>query len=117
MTHALDVAGQLAILADGHPLQVDFRGDVIAVVLPDRGAALALGRMLPRSGREAQIVVLQQGLARAGLVLEIWIGSRRVARLSDASRAGRLTSWLGLGPMEISLRPLLASLVRRASRS
>jgi len=113
MLQALDVAGLLSILANGRPLHVEFRGDVVAVVLPDASAALALRRMIPRSGGDAGVRAIQEALARSGLTLEVWIGSSRVARLSGDSRPGRIGSWLGLGPVEIALRPLIASLARR----
>src|ERR671912_572010 len=113
MTAALDVLGHLTILADGgRPLRVEFRGDVVALELPDLRAALALGGRMRRPERRAWLRRVQAALGRAGLELHIRVGRRQVGRLAADTRPGRLAAWLGLDPVELKVRPVLALLGR-----
>jgi hypothetical protein len=107
----LEVVGQLSILADEVPFQVDFRGRVIEVALPDLRTALRLARGLPRGDRRSWLLSSQASLARAGLELLVLVGRRPVARLAATSRPGRLARWLGLDPMEVESGTILASLL------
>ena len=53
----------------------------------------------------------------AGLELHIRVGRRPVGRLAAGTRPGRLAAWLGLDPIELKVRPVLALLARlRAGR-
>jgi len=117
MTAGLDVLGQLTILADGGtPFRVDFRGDVVALELPDLRTAFGLGGRMRRSERRAWLRRVQSALATAGLELHVRVGRRLVGRLAAGTRPGRLAAWLGLDPMELKVRPVLALLARRRPR-
>ncbi len=118
MAAALDLLGHLTILADGgRPLRVKFLGDVVALEIPDLRAALALRRRMRRPERRAWLRRVQAALGRAGLELHIRVGQRQVGRLAAGTRPGRLAAWLGLDPVELKVRPVLAMLVRlRAGR-
>lgn len=109
---ALDLAGHLSILADGQPLDVEFRGDVVAILLPDLRSARSLWRKLPRTDRRAGMGRLREGLTRSGLGLEVWVGRHRVVRLAAGSRPGRIASWVGLDPAEVGLGALAALFAR-----
>jgi hypothetical protein len=113
MAAALDVLGHLTILADGgRPLRVEFRGDVVALEIPDLRAALALRGRMRRSERRAWLRRVQAALGLAGLELHIRVGRRQVGRLAAGTRPGRLAAWLGLDPVELKVRPVLAVLAR-----
>ncbi len=113
MTAALDVLGHLTILADGgRPLRVEFLGDVVALEIHDLRAALALRGRMRRPERRAWLLRAQSALGRAGLELHIRVGRRQVGRLAADTRPGRLAAWLGLDPMELKVRPVLAMLAR-----
>jgi hypothetical protein len=113
MLPGLELAGHLTILADERDrIDVQFRGDVVAVVLPDLRGLRALRRKLPRPGRVWR-ERLRSDLSRAGLELQVWIGSRQVGRLAADTRAGRLARWLGLDPIELRIRSILAVLAGR----
>src|SRR3954447_21560048 len=113
MAAGLDVLGHLTILAEGRlSLDVEFRGDVVALEIPDLRAALALRGRMRRPERRAWLRRVQAALGRAGLELHIRVGRRRVGRLAAGSRPGRLAAWLGLDPVELKVRPVLALLAR-----
>ena len=113
MAAALDVLGHLTILADGgRPLRVEFRGDVVSLEIPDLRAALALRGRMRRPERRAWLRRVQAALGRAGLELHIGVGRRPVGRLAAGTRPGRLATWLGLDPIELRARPVLALLAR-----
>jgi hypothetical protein len=113
MAAALDVLGHLTILADGgRPLRVEFRGDVVSLEIPDLRAALALRGRMRRPERRAWLRRVQAALGRAGLELHICVGRRPVGRLAADTRPGRLAAWLGLDPVELKVRPVLAMLGR-----
>jgi hypothetical protein len=118
LADGLDVVGQLSVLADDDtPFSVEFRGGVIAVLLPDFGTARRL-RARPASGkgeRRAMIRRIQSILARSGLELQVWVRGRRLGRLTGSSRSTRLASLLGVDPMEIRIRDILAALAGRPS--
>lgn len=109
----VEVVGQLSILADGTPLQVEFRGGVIEVALPDFRTALRLSKKLSRGDRRSWMRSIQASLARAGLQLQILVGHRLIGRLAVNSQPGWLSRWLGVDPMELRAATILASLVRR----
>ena len=114
MLAGLEILGHLTILGeDASRLSVEFRGDVVVLTLPDLRAALNLRRTMPRPRRRAWLIGAQAVLARAGLELQVWIGHRQVARLNAGSRPGRVATWLGLDPLELSLRPVFDLLTRR----
>src|SRR5918998_6484035 len=113
MAAALDVLGHLTIVADGgRPLRVEFRGDVVALEIPDLRAALALRGRMRRSERRAWLRRVQAALGRAGLELQVRVGRRLVGRLAADTRPGRLAAWLGLDPVELKVRPVLAMLAQ-----
>ena len=113
MATALDVLGHLTIVADGgKPLRVEFRGDVVALEIPDLRAALALRGRMRRPERRAWLHRAQGALGRAGLELHIRVGRLQVGRLAAGTRPGRLAAWLGLDPVELKVRPVLALLAR-----
>ena len=112
----LAVLGHLTILGDdagAGRLSIEFRGGVVALELPDLRTALALRRKIPRAGRRAWLDRLRAALGHAGLEFLVEVGGLRVARLAADTRPGRLAAWLGLDPMEVELRPVLAILARR----
>ena len=113
LTNALEVVGQLSILADEAPFQVDFRGGVIEVALPDFRTALCLVKRFSRGDRRSRMRSIQACLARAGLELRVLVRRRQVARLAAMSRPGWLARWLGVDPMELGAGTILASLVGR----
>jgi len=114
MAAGLEVFGHLTILADDESrLRVEFRDDVVALKLPDLRTALALRRRLPRPRRRAWLQRLVAESARAGLELQIWIGGRQVGRLAADARPCWIAARLGLDPMELRVRPILAMLVRQ----
>ena len=113
MALTLDVDGRLTITAGDAPFQVEFRGDVVALVLPDLRAARTLGRTFTRLERRAWLRSFQALLGRTGLELQVWVGTRQVARLAGVTRTGRLAVWLGLDPLELQVRAVLATLARR----
>ena len=105
--------GHLTILADGvRPLRVEFRGDVVALEVPDLRAALALRSRMRRPERRAWLRRVRAALGLAGLELHIRVGRRQIGRLAADTRPGRLAAWLGLDPMELKVRPVLAPLAR-----
>jgi hypothetical protein len=107
------VLGHLTIVADGgRPLRVEFRGDVVSLEIPDLRAALALRGRMRRRERRAWLRRVQAALGRAGLELHIRVGRRPVGRLAADTRPGRLAAWLGLDPVELEVRPVLALLGR-----
>ena len=113
MAAALDVLGHLTIVADGgRPLRVEFRGDVVSLEIPDLRAALALRGRMRRPERRAWLRRVQAALGRAGLELHIRVGRRQVGRLAAGTRPGRFATWLGLDPVELKARPVLAMLAR-----
>ena len=118
MAAPLDVLGHLTILADGgRPLRVEFRGEVVALEIPDLRAALALRGRMRRPERRAWLRRVQAALGRAGLELHIRVGRRPVGRLAAGTRPGRFAAWLGLDPIDLKVRPVLALLARlRAGR-
>ena len=109
-TPDLEVVGQLSILADEVLFQVDFRGRVIEVALPDLRATLRLARGIPRGARRSWLRFSQASLAREGLELLVLVGRRPVGRLAATSRPGWLARWLGVDPMEVETGSILASL-------
>ena len=116
MAAALDVLGHLTIVADGgRPLRVEFRGDVVSLEIPDLRAALALRGRMRRGERRAWLRRVQAALGRAGLELHIRVGRLQVGRLAAGTRPGRLAAWLGLDPVELKVRPVLALLARLRS--
>src|SRR3954468_7694713 len=113
MAAGLDVLGHLTILADGgRPLPVEGRGDVVALEVPDLRAALALRGRMRRPERRAWLRRVQAALGTAGLELHIRVGRRQIGRLAAGTRPGRLAVWLGLDPVELTARPVLAMLAR-----
>ena len=113
MAAALDVLGHLTIVADGgRPLRVELRGDVVSLEIPDLRAALALRGRMRRPERRAWLRRVQAALGRAGLEMHIRVGRRPVGRLAAGSRPGRIAAWLGLDPVELKARPVLAMLGR-----
>src|SRR4051812_5755751 len=111
MAAALDVLGHLTILADGgRPLRVEFLGDVVALEIPALPAALALRGRMRRPERRAWLRRVQTALVLAGLELHIRVGRRQVGRLAAGTRPGRLATWLGLDPIGLKVRPVLAML-------
>ena len=113
LTADVEVVGQLSILADESPLQVDFRGGVIEVALPDFRTALRLVKRFSRGDRRSWMLSIQASLARAGLELQVLVRRRQVGRLAATSRPGWLARWLGVDPMELGTGTILASLVGR----
>jgi hypothetical protein len=109
----LEVVGQLAILADDAPLQVEFRGGAIEVVLPDLRTALDLRKRLSRGERRAWARSVQSILARTGLELQVWVRRHQVGRLAATSRRGWLAVWLGVDPLELRTGAILATLLSR----
>src|ERR687889_1323506 len=96
---ALDVLGHLTILADGgRPLRVEFRGDVVALEIPDLRAALALRGRMRRLERRAWIRRVQAALGLAGLGLHIRVGRRPVGRLAADTPPGSTRRLAGPGP-------------------
>ncbi len=113
MLRGLEVAGQLTVLADdGERIDVAFRGDVVTVSVADFRGLRGLRRRMPRPGR-GWLEQLRRELARAGLELQVWVGSRQIGRLAADSRAGRLARWLGIDPIELRIRSILAVLAGR----
>ena len=113
MAAALDVLGHLTIVADGgRPLRVEFCGDVVSLEIPDLRTALALRDRTRRPERRAWLRRVQAALGLAGLELHIRVGGRPVGRLAADSRPRRLAAWLGLDPVELKARPVLAMLAR-----
>ena len=84
----------------------------MALEIPDLRAALALRGRMRRLERRAWIRRVQAALGRAGLELHIRVGRRQVGRLAADTRPGRLAAWLGLDPIELEVRPVLALLAR-----
>ena len=113
LTADIEVVGQLSILADEFPLQVDFRGGVIEVALPDFRTAFRLVKRFSRRDRRLWMRSIQASLARAGLELQVLVKRRRVGRLAASSRPGWLARSLGVDPMELGNGTILASLVGR----
>ncbi len=109
----LEIVGQLSILADESPLQVDFRGSVIEVALPDLQTALRLAKGVSRGDRRSWMRSIQASLARAGLELQVSVGHRQVGRLAAKSRSSWLARLLGVAPMELKTGTILASLFGR----
>lgn len=109
----IEVAGQLAILADDHPLHVEFAGDAVVVVFPDLRSALRLRRSFARGQRRALWESLRSTLARTGLELRVQVRDHEVGRLASTSRRNWLASWLGVDPLELKSRAILAALVGR----
>lgn len=107
-TDGLDIAGHLSILADGDPIDVAFRGSVVILTLPSLRTGLGLRKRLGLAGRREWIDRVQATLASAGLELEIRVRSRQVARLAAGSRRGWLATRLGLAPLELKVRAILA---------
>jgi len=115
MAAGLEVLGHLTILGDDESrLQVEFRGDVVAIELSNLRAALVLRRTLPRVRRRAWLQRVREELVRAGLELQIWVARRQVARLAEDTRSGWVATWLGLDPLELRVRSVLAVLARRS---
>ncbi len=113
MAAGLDVLGNLTIHADGgRPIRVEFRGGVAALEIPDLRSALALRGRMRRPERRAWLRRVQVALGLAGLELQVRVGRRLVGRLAADTRPGRLATWLGLDPMELKVRPVLAALAR-----
>ena len=105
MTERLEILGRLTILGEkADRFAVEFRGDVVALTIPNVRAALALRRKMSRPRRRAWLLRSQELLTRAGLELQVWIGGRQVARLGAVTRSGRLAAWLGLDPLEFTFR-------------
>jgi hypothetical protein len=111
LTADIEVVGQLSILADDTPIQVEFRGRVVAVVLPDIRTAIRLVMRFSRADRRAWMRSIQASLARAGLELQVWVRRRQVGRLTATSRPGWIALRLGVDPMELRTSTILASLV------
>lgn len=114
MPRGIELVGRLTILVDNdHLIQVDFRGDVVAVVLADLRAVLALRRNLPRPRRRIWLSRAHAELTRARLELQLWIGARQIGRLASDTRSGWIAASLGLGHMELRVLPILAVLAGR----
>ncbi len=109
----LEVVGQLSILADNLPLQVEFKGSVVQIVLADLRTAFELRKSLGRGERRARFLGLQSLLARSGLELQVWVRSRQVGRLSGKCRPGFAAFLLGMDPFELRLRSILETLLDR----
>ena len=104
MDPRLELAGGLDIESDAGLLHVAFRGDVVALELPDLKSARRLGRLMRRGPRRAWLRRTDHMLAQAGIVLQVWVASRQVGRLGAGTRPSRLARWLGLDPLELIWR-------------
>lgn len=109
----LEVVGHLSILVDNAPLQVEFRGAVIEVVLPDLRTVFDLRKRLLRSERRAWARSVQSILARTAQELQIRVRHHQIGRLAATSRRGWLAIFLGLDPLELKMGAILATLRRR----
>ena len=109
----LDVAGQLSVLAGDVPIDVEFRGDVIVVTLPDLRAATRVLQQIPTRDRRAWGRRMVEVLARSGLEVQIWTQGRQIAELKPGQTPGLLARWLGVGPLGLRFRAILASMFGR----
>ncbi len=107
----LDVVGQLSILADDAPFQVDFRGATIEVVFPELRAVFLLRKRFSRGERRAWANSVRSMMAVSGLELRVWVRSRQVARIAATSKRARLASLLGMDPLELRIGAILATIL------
>ncbi len=115
MTRPVDVLGELSLTGGGgEQLQVEGRGDAIAVTLPSVWAGRSLARQAAgRAKRQGVINILQAGLRRADLTIHVHIAGRPIARLAPYSKATWLSRLLGLGAVELKPTGLLLAVFRR----
>ena len=113
MAAGLEVIGNLTIVADDESrLNVEFHGNLVVFELPDVRTALALRRRFPRLERLAWLERLRAEATRAGLELQVWVGGRQIGRFAAETRTGWVANRLGLGPIELRVRSVLAALAR-----
>lgn len=109
----LEVVGHLSILADDAPLQVEFRGEAIEVVLPDFRTALDLRKKFSRGERRAWLRSFQSTFGRMSLELRVLVRGHEIGRLKSTSRRGWLAAWFGVDPLELRLGAILKTLFSR----
>jgi len=111
----VEIVGQLSILADDEPLEIEFRGSVIVLALPDLTTALRLRRKLSRGERRLWTRRLQSTMAGTGLELQVWIKRRQIGWLAASSRGGWLATCFGVAPIELNIGALLATVASSAA--
>ena len=109
----LDVVGQLSILADDAPFQVNFRGATIEVVFPDLRAVFHLRKWFSRGERRAWVSSARSMMAFSGLELRVWVKGRQVGRLAATSKRSRIASWFGVDPLELRIGAILATILNQ----
>jgi len=103
----LDVTANLSVTVDGVDLAVSTAGDRLRVQVPSLSAGLSVLRATPDGGSR-----LPEALAATGLTAEVRVGSAVVAVLGADAAAGRLARRLGLGPVQLRARGLVAAALR-----
>ena len=115
MTRPVDVLGELSLIGEGgEQLQVEGRGEAIAVTVPNLWVGRSLARQAAgRAKRQGVINRLQAGLRRVDLTLHVHVAGRPIARLAPHSKATWLSRLLGLGAVELKPAGLLLAVLRR----
>ena len=115
MANALDVLGELMVEIGDSSVRVEARGDTIVVELPSLRAGYAILRRSPGGrGRGRTIRRVHDGLAGAGLRLEVRVGPSTIGVMGLGARSGLISRLLGVAPMEVQVGGLLAA--RRQAR-
>jgi len=107
----VDVVGGIELGSPGGiDLQLAAAGSEISVIVHSVPDMIRLGREAPRRGTRAQLFERLQKLSRSsGLSFRVRVGQRSVGRLDSSSRGSWLARLLRMGPVDISLRDLLAA--------
>jgi hypothetical protein len=116
MTGPLHVFAQLSILGgNGEEILVSAKDEIITIEFASLwvGRSILKSQFSNREKRETLLQKLQNGLQTADLALEFRVARRVIARLSPQSQPNWLSRWLGYGPLELKLLPILLSLFRR----
>jgi hypothetical protein len=116
MTGPLNVFAQLSILGgNGEEISVSAKDEIITIDFASFwvGRSILKSQFSNRNKRETMLQRLQNGLQYADLALEFRVARRVIARLSPQSRPNWLSRWLGYGPLELKLWPILLSLFHR----
>ena len=115
MNAPLDVFARLSVAAEnGEEISVNAEKEIITVILPN----LWIGRSVlkqfsSREKRGEMLDNLHGGLKYADLTIQFRISQRLIAQLRPQSRSSFLSRFLGFGPVELKIVPILLSLLKR----
>jgi hypothetical protein len=113
LADGMEVVGQLSVLVDNIPVNIEFQGDSIGIFLSGLSESLDLFRRFSRGDRRKYARRIQAVLRRSKLDLFVIADGNQIARLPvvpSRNWGGRL---FGVEPFELSFRSILICLLNR----